>query len=210
MGLFSLFRKKGGKQENDQSTLLKLQGPKYLKEHLAIPSDEIKAQIRISNPEVQWMGQLVSAAGNREFQIKYYGDLMNEETIIDTDNGVQRVIAIDTKSNEEILLFDKMLHGWDGFITNAFEGQKNTPRIPDKLYIAKNNTDIFTIGFVAYYNNGTKQELMESVTSEGVIQLDSGLSVDLQDAFDDGFDAVVIYAFDEKGNKFELVNEELA
>jgi len=210
MGLFNLFKKKDDKQDQSQENSLRLQGPKYLRDHLTSLTADIISSFKIKHPNVQWLGQLTSTKQNRRFQIKYYGDLLNDETIIDTDKGVQQLIAVDTDTNEEILLFDKMIHGWDGFICDTYHDQKNVYRKANKLYKSKDNTYNFRIVVLAFYNNGTKQELLESATSEGQIQLESGLTLNLQDAFDDAFDAIIIYAIDDSGNKFELVNEELA
>ncbi|MDP4265645.1 MAG: hypothetical protein Q8941_24205 [Bacteroidota bacterium] len=210
MGLFNLFKKKVDKQDQPLQDILKLQGPKYLRKHLTPLTSDIVDNFKIKLPGTQWIGQLISTTQNRHFQIKYYGDLMNDETIIDTDKGVQRLIAVDTDSNEEILLFDKMLHGWDGFICNTYEDQRNVFRSSTKLYKSRKNTYNFRIVLLTFYNNGTKQELLDSAASTGQVQLENGVTLDLQDAFDDAFDAIVIYAIDNNGNKFELVNEELA
>jgi hypothetical protein len=102
------------------------------------------------------------------------------------------------------------VHGWEGFITDAYEEQKSIPRLVDKIYRTKNNADTFRILFLAFYNDGTKQELLELKNSEGQVELGDGSVLSIQDAFDDAFDAVVIYAIDDNGNRFELINEELA
>ena len=211
MGLFNIFNKKDNRQDQkSQSTLVKLQGPKYLRKHLAPPTPDIEGKVKIKLPGIQWIGQLISSTQNRHFQIKYYGDLINGETIIDTNKGVQRIVAVDAKSNEEILLFDKMLHGWDGFISNSYKDQQGVDRNPYKLYQSKKSTNNLRILFLGYYNDGTKQELMESSSSDGKVELENGVTLSLQDAFDDAFDAITIFAIDDQENKFELVNEELA
>lgn len=33
---------------------------------------------------------------------------------------MEKVIAVDVASNEEISLFDKTIHGWDGFVSGFF------------------------------------------------------------------------------------------
>jgi hypothetical protein len=212
MGLFNLFNKKDNRQDQTQSqpNLLKLQGPKYLRKNLAPPTSDIAGKVKITLPGVQWIGQLISTAQNRRFQIKYYGDLKNRETITDTGKAVQRIIAVDPDSNEEIVLFDKMYHGWDGFISNIYEDQKNVNRNPSNLYQSKNGAYNFRILVIAYYNDGTKQELVESSTHDRQFELENGVTLDLQDAFDDSFDGITIFAIDDEGNKFELVDEELA
>lgn len=210
MGLFNFFQKKDNKQKQGQQGSLKLQGPKYLREQLTPLTSDILGNFKNKYPDVQWIGQLISTGQNRRFRIKYYGDLMNDETIIDSDKGVQQIIAVDIESNEEILLFDKMIHGWNGFVCDSYQDQNSVDRKAIKLYKSKVNTYNFRILLLAFYNNGTRQELLELATSEGEIQLENGLTLKIQDAFDDAFDAIVIYAIDDKGNKFEIVKEELA
>lgn len=210
MGLFNLFNKKTDKQDQSPQDSLKLQGPKYLRDHLTPLATDNVSNVKIKDADVQWIGQLKSTGQNRRFQIKYYGDLLNNETIIDNHEGVQQIVAVATDSNEEILLFDKMLHGWEGFICDRYQDQKNISRNANKLYKSKHNTYSFEIVVVAFYNSGTRHELLETVTSSGEIELENGLTLNIQDAFDDAFDAITIYAIDEHGNKFELTNEELA
>lgn len=209
MRLFNIFQKKDKKQEQDQQDFLKLQGPKYLREYLTPLTSEIVGHFKINYPDVQWIGQLISTAQNRHFQIKYYGDIMNDETIIDTDKGVLQIIAVDNDTNNEILLFDKMIHGWNGFVCNTYQDQKNVDRKANKLYRSKNNNYNFRIVLLAFYNKGTGQELLESATPTGEVQMENGLTLKVQDAFDDAFDAIAIYVIDDQGNKFEIINEEL-
>jgi hypothetical protein len=210
MRLFNIFQKKDKKQEQGQQDLLKLQGPKYLRNYLTPLTSEIVGNFKIKYPDVQWIGQLISNGQNRHFQIKYYGDIMNNETIIDTDKGVQQILAVDIETNSEILLFDKMIHGWNGFVCNTYHDQKNIDRKANKLYRSKNNNYNFRIVLLAFYNKGTGQELIESATSTGEVQMENGLTLKVQDAFDDAFDVIAIYAIDDQGNKFEIINEELA
>jgi hypothetical protein len=203
MGLFNFFKK-----QVKQDRLL-IQGPKYLRNNLTTPTPDLIDTIKIQ-PAIEWMGQLISSTQNRFFKIRYYGDLLDNETIVSEDDNPQRVIAIDVDTNEEILVFDKALHGWDGFIIDGYKDQKNIPRPADKLYQTKNGADRFRIIFVAVYNSGTEQELLELKASENQMELENGLTLNIQDAFDDAFDWVVIYAIDDNGNRFELINEELA
>ena len=209
MGIFNFFKKESANSDKNPEPELsvKLQGPKYLREHLTTVTSDIVGNFKINYPNIQWIGQLISSTKNRLFQIKYYGTLMNDETIIDSEKDLLRIIIEDTASGEEILLFDKMFHGWDAFICNTYADQKNIRRESPNLYKPKNK---FQIVVLAFYNESTKQELIESSTTIGTIELENGLTLNLQDAFDDAFDAILIYAIDEQGNKFQIVNEELA
>ncbi len=210
MGVFDLFKKKNNNISKNPEQSLKLQGPKYLRHYLTPLTSEIADNFKTAYPDVQWIGQLISSTKNRFFQIKYYGDLINDETIIDSEKGVLKAVINDSSTGEEILLFDKMLHGWEGFICNSYVDHKNINRDASKLYQIGSLPNKFQLVFLAFYNEGTKSELQESANSDGNIILENGSTINLQDAFDNAFDAVVIYAIDELGNKYELVNEELA
>lgn len=207
MGLFDFFKK--GSEPQPVRPILKLQGPKYLRNHLSVPAAGMGSTVKIQYPDIQWLGQLVSQLQNRFFQIRYYGKLLDNETITDTEEGVLRVVAINPDSKEEILLFDKMLHGFDGFISNANADSASIARNADKRY-HQDTSEKFQILILAFYNEGTRQELMDQVDPNGNIETENGHTIPIQDAFDDAFDVLAIYAIDEKGRKFDLVNEELA
>lgn len=188
---------------------LAIQGPCYLRSHLTVPDVEIADAFKVKDPGISWVGQLISTNQNRRFSIRYYGNLMAGETIVAEEEIVQKVVAVDIETNEEILLFDKALHGWDGFIAGTYGDHKSLERLTNKIYVSKKGTSAFQILLVAYYNAGTKEELLEEATVNGTIEV-NGAMLPLQDAFDDAFDALVIYVIDEIGNKFQLINEELA
>ena len=211
MGLMDFFKKKqfAKPQEQTASLTMILQGPRYLRSYLTVPDLDIADKAKIEDPYIEWIGQLVSITQNRQFTIRYYGDLINEEIIVADKDAGQKIVAIDIKTNEEILLFDKTLHGWDGFITGAYEEHKSLERHANKAYVSKNNTANFKILVKAYYKVGTREELQAETSTSGKVEV-NGEMLSLQDAFDDAFDALVIYAIDENGNRFEIINEELA
>lgn len=156
------------------------------------------------------MGQLISSAGNTFFSLKYFGNVLVNETIASTDKMVNKVVAIDITTKEEILLFDKAFHGYDGFIAEAYLKQRYSHRPATLQYVSKRNSEKFQIIIKAYYNYGTREGLIDFANQQGQIEFDNGTHLDLQDAFDDSFDGLSIFAIDESGNKFQIIDEELA
>jgi hypothetical protein len=211
MGIFNFSKKKQSTKQHEQpaSSAVIIQGPRYLRSYLIDPDADVTDKFKIEAPHIEWVGQLASSTQNRQFAIHYYGSLINKEVIVADKDIVQKVVAVDVYTNEKILLFDKTLHGWGGFITDAYEEYKSLERPANKVYVSKYDTVKFKILFVAYYNASTKEELQEEATVSGMVEV-NGAMLPLQDAFDDAFDALVIYAIDEKGNRFEIINEELA
>lgn len=57
---------------------------------------------------------------------------------------------------------------------------------------------------------GTRETLIEFTNESGQIEFDNGQHLDMQDAFDDAFDGLSVYAIDESGKKFQIIDEELA
>jgi len=209
MGIFN-FGKKEKADKPLNSTFL-LQGPGYLRKNLDKLDPDLINKIRIKNASIQWAGQLKSSEGNSYFQIRYFGELLGNATIVSTREGIpQRLMAIDSNGKEEILLFDKAFHGWEGYVVNEHESARNISRSIDLLYQNKKGSNTFRIVFLAYYNEGIKEEILELKTSPDQIQLADGRIVSLQDGFDNAFDAVLIYAIDEEGIISEIINEELS
>src|ERR1700741_5360302 len=99
MGIFNFFRKQTSENPLPADGL-QLQGPNYLRKYLIKPSVELSNKIKISHPDIQWAGQLISSAGNEYFKIKYFGDLLSNTTIIASGERVQRVVAIDPQTEE--------------------------------------------------------------------------------------------------------------
>lgn len=198
---------KGRTQPQQAKSLLKIQGPKYLRANLSTPDPVLLKNLNI-DPKCQWIGQLTSSSGNL-FRIKYFGELMDNEIIISEEDMAQKVVIIPKNSAEQILLFDKSIHGWEGFICGACDAELLKERNPINLYHSTTGSDLFRIVFIAYYNEGNAEELLSEMDENHCVAI-NGKTMMIQDAYDDSFDALIIYAFDEDNNKYELINEELA
>lgn len=197
---------------NDQpgKPSLVLQGPKYLRPFLTNLDADLAAKFPVKYPGTIWRGQLVSSSQNKLFKIKFYGDEFKDGCIAATEEAGQIVIAVDPVSNEEILLFDKARHGWDAFHSGFYEEERQIERPVDNWCQTEHGTDTFRLVITAYYNEGTKETLLDEVDDNGMVELPSGDMLPLQDAFDDCFDSFGVDAIDEQGHAFKLISEELA
>lgn len=187
-----------------------LQGPKYLRPVLTNLDADLAAKFPVKYPGIMWRGQLVSSSQNKLFKIKFYGNEFKDGCIASTEEAAQIVIAVDPVSNEEILIFDKARHGWDAFHSGFNEEERQMERPVDNWSRTKHGTETFRLVITAFYNEGTKESLLEEVDDNGMVELPSGDILPLQDAFDDCFDSFGVDAIDEQGHAFELIAEELA
>ena len=189
---------------------LKLQGPKYLRPFLTNLDADLAAKFPVKYPDVIWRGQLVSSSQNKLFRIKFYGDIFDDGCIVSTEEAGQIVIAVDPVSNEEILLFDLARHGWDAFHSGFNAEEQQMERPVNNWSRTEHGTETFRLVITAFYNEGTKETLLEEMDDNGMVELPSGSILPLQDAFDDCFDSFGVDAIDEQGHTFELISEELA
>lgn len=209
MGIFDFLKtKKTGNVPQVRDLIV--QGPGYLRPHLVAPDSDLIDRLRLPTRKASVYVRQISTPDDRKlFTIKYHGNLHKGETIDDTDDAVKKLIAVSPDNGSEILLFDKMIHGWEGFVCDRYADQKRISRNLKK-FVSADGADIFRIVFIAYYNDGTKSELLENADSDGNVTLENGAIMNIQDAFDNAFDAVIIYVIDENGKVIEIVNDELA
>lgn len=114
MGLLDIFKKQ--RKSNHSTTDNGVKGPTFLDgftEHIHNPKD-------LHSHE--WRRQLKATSGSMKFKIKFYGQLHEDckELIVGTDFAPSLVIAEDTKSGQEILLFDGCKHGYNALFCDTF------------------------------------------------------------------------------------------
>ena len=208
MGFFDFLinRKPKVGSEDKSAEPLHIKGPAYIRTLLRPINYRVPGLPKF-DPKIQFVGKLATEA-DQTFSLKYHGELSTSGLIIDAGNIPLKVIAVGGISGQEIVLFDKSIHGWNGFIRGIFhnQGSKNEGAFLDYL---RNSTNVFEIYLIAYYNQGTKAELLDECV-DGVVVIGGGRRLDVQTAFDDGFDAIEIYAVDSQGIAYSVVAEELA
>ncbi len=145
MGLFDLFKKK--ENSSIPTTDNGILGPTFfdgLATHIDNPKD-------LHSHE--WRRQLKTKTGQTQFKIKFYGQLHIEynNLIVGTDFAPSLVYAVDSKNNEEILLFDGCSHGYDAIFCNTYTNEQINNRLASEFYIDQDGNDTFEI-IVSSYN----------------------------------------------------------
>ncbi|RZM10798.1 MAG: hypothetical protein EOO88_47725 [Pedobacter sp.] len=192
--------------EDKSAERLYIKGPAYIRTLLRPINYRVPGLPKF-DPKIQFVGKLATEA-DQTFSLKYHGELSTGGLIIDAGNNPLKLIAVGGISGEEILLFDKSIHGWNGLIRGAFNDQDSQNEAALLDYVP-NSTNVFEIYLIAYYNQGTKSELLDECV-DGVVEIGGGRRLDVQTAFDDGFDAIEIYAVDSQDKAYSVVAEELA
>lgn len=213
MGLFNFFKRKQPDWPAGTAlpSPLTAQGPMYLRPYLTLLEEDMKSFYKIRYPNVEWIGQLVSSTGNRWFTIKYYGELLDKATIVNANlrQWPMKVVAVDDQSGEEIVLFDKAVHGFEGFIAHEYKETMPASRPVDKEYPFANAGLSFKIVFVAFYNS-TEEHLSEYLNDDGLVEVPEGIGpISLADACPDAFDALGVYVIGKNGKRTEMISEEL-
>lgn len=161
--------------------------------------------------DIEWRGQIKSSSNNTKFKIKYYGDIFEEyNLIVMTDFAPCLVVAVDTETNEEILLFDGCKHGYDAMVCDTYTNEQITNRPLSKTFIDKFDSDTFEIVITLYYNFDFYNELEDFQNEEGNVELVSGEIITVDTLVRNGFDSIEVKLINEDGKETVIVSEELA
>ncbi len=158
--------------------------------------------------EVESQLQLCSSAGNQQFEIWYYGDLLlieGEEMPFIT-GSTAKIVANDPLTAEEILLFDGTMHGYNALFCDEYtiEQRGNRP-------LQKYNMPATEIVLSFYYNIDYDEEVDDyEVDDQGYVQLISGETADWNTIKRNGYDAFAFYFKKEDKTLLAFAQEELA
>jgi len=202
MGLFSFFKK--GFPNNTGDTKNGLSGPTYLEGLTSRPDVPDKKGV--------WERQLISAAGERQFRIRYYGALHDKHKglIVGTDFAPSLVYAVEISTGQEILLFDGCRHGYNALFCDTYTADQLQQRPVDNLYVDTEGYDVFEITVIACYGFDYEEEFTGQVGGDGRVELINGDKIPFERVKRDGYDTLQILATNLKGSTFEVVSEELA
>jgi len=162
--------------------------------------------------DFEWRRQLMSRSGNRNFRIKYYGNLdpTFDRLIVGTEFAPQKVVAIDPQSSESILLFDACKHGYNAMLCDTYTTTQIESRETNRIYQDILGNDIFEIVISAYYQIDYEREFRTEVDVEGKIELINTEKVDFAILKRNACDVLQIWAINKEGVTFEILSEELA
>lgn len=188
---------------------LPLNGPQYLRSNLTTPGDEFSEILTEHEGRGHWFGQLTSSGGERKFELHYDGWLdEGNTTIAPATDDVLKLVAIPANTSDEILVFDKALYGWGGFIANVYQQARLIQERAIHPYPSSDEPGLFSVLLMITYSEHSINKLKnESV--DGKVKLGDGSVVSLQDAFDNGFDHFSVYALDRNNQLIEVVSQKL-
>ncbi|WP_314277046.1 hypothetical protein [Capnocytophaga sputigena] len=153
-----------------------------------------------------------SKNGNTLFEVYYYGDLFEVKRkklpcIVDNKTGIPcKIVAKDTETGEEILLFDGYRHGYNAMFCEEFDPAEVEKRTLVKYDIAPCKIHI-DFGYSIDYEE--EKEDYE-VDEEDRVTLINGETISWEEVKKNGFDYISIVCETENGEKAEIVSLELA
>ena len=204
MGLFNLFRKdnKSIGLTTDNGVL----GPVFV--------DGLTEQIE--NPKNllphEWRRRIKTPAGQTKFKIRFYGQLHGEfqNLIVGNDFAPSLVIAIDSTTGQEILLFDGCKHGYNALFCDTFTNEQVNNRPATNFYKDDDGNDTFEIIISTYNGINYEEEFSDQVDENGLIELIYGSKAEFEKVKRNGYDSLQIWVVTANAKTIEIVSEELA
>jgi hypothetical protein len=202
MGLFDIF-KKDMETKNTNNGIF---GPTFLEgltEHISQPKDLQKHE---------WRRRLRTLSGQKKFKIKYFGQLHSDyqNLIVGKDDTPALVVAVDTISGQEIVIFDGCLHGYNAMFCDNYSDEQKANRVADKIYKDCNGNEIFELTISTYNGINYDDEFASDVDEAGFIELINGTKIKFDTAKRNGFDTLQIFGTTDTGDVVEIVSEELS
>ena len=153
-----------------------------------------------------------SKNGNSLFEVYYYGDLFEVKRkklpcIVDNKTGIPcKIVAKDTETGEEILLFDGYRHGYNAMFCDEFD-----PKEVEKRTLVKYNIAPCKIHIDFGYSIDYEEEKEDyEVDEEDRVTLINGETISWEEVKRNGFDYISIICETENREKAEIVSLELA
>ena len=152
-----------------------------------------------------------SKNGNTLFEVYYYGDLFEVKRkklpcIVDNKTGIPcKIVAKDTETGEEILLFDGYRHGYNAMFCEEFD-----PEEVEKRTLVKYNIAPCKIHIDFGYSIDYEEEKEDYEVEEDRVTLINGENIPWEEVKRNGFDYISIICQTENGEKAEIVSLELA
>ncbi len=196
MGLFDFLKKR--------PSVKQIPGPTYLDSltETVYDNDILKHE---------WRRKLVSSNGQTKFEIRYYGHLHPDyDLIVGTDFAPILVYAVDPDNGQEILIFDGCKYGYDALFCNTYTPEQIANRPADSIYRSSDGQKLFEIVISIYNGIYYDGELSEKVDSDGFIELVDGKKQRVDIVERNAFDTLQVYAINEKGERFNIISEELS
>lgn len=153
--------------------------------------------------------KLRTRSGETKFKIKFYGELQGH-LITGTDFAPSIVLAVNSSTQEAIVLFDGCKHGFNPIFCESYSEEQVTNRPTNNFYVDRRGNDTFEIIISAYYQIDYDDEDDDGVDENGLVELADGSKIEYEIAKRNGFDVLQIFAINNSGEKIEILSEELA
>lgn len=154
---------------------------------------------------------LCSSKGNELLEVWYYGDLFNvsgedQPYIVPTKTAPEKIVAKDPATGEEFLIFDGAKYGYEALFCEEFDSEAVKNRQLTKYDIPASKL-IFHVAYNIDYED-EKEEY--DVDEDNNVTLIDGSTISWDDVKQNGFDYVALYFINEKGEKVQFFDHELA
>lgn len=152
---------------------------------------------------------LRSSAGGDRFTVSYAGTWLPEHGLIAGVDYPSLVIARAVDTDEEIVIFDLARHGYDAMFVDEHD-----PAVLDarraETHVTLGGTSEFAVEIHVIDNIDWDDEEADFRDEDGEIRLITGEAISAERLRADGFDALGVTLVAADGQRFAIVEEELA
>ena len=198
--IFDIFKK--GDQPKKTTTDNEVLGPSFLEgftEHIETPANLLYRE---------WRRRLKTPDGQTKFRIKFYGE--NKGIIVQTDFAPQIIYAVESSTNQEVLLFDGCKHGYNALFCDLFTDEKTKNRLPTTFYSDADGNELFEITISTLNGINYQEDFGDQVDENGLVEIVDGSKIEFAKVKRDGFESIQIWALNEAGKMIEILSEECA
>ncbi|MDE6520834.1 MAG: hypothetical protein K2K91_10345 [Ruminococcus sp.] len=154
---------------------------------------------------------IADSQNGRLFEILYYGEFLEIQMlkypmIVSTEFSVPKIIARSVKTGEEILLFDRVFHGYDAMFCDSFTEEQIKNRPLKKLDIPPSEIRIW-LGYEIDFDD--EKDTYDFDENGRCILLNSS-TISWEEVKANGMDYIALYYKNEKGKWIEFAEDELA
>lgn len=154
---------------------------------------------------------ICSSSKNELLEVWYYGDIFNvagedQPYIVDKDDSPCRIVARDTSTGEDILIFDGAKHGYNNMFCDEYIKEQIENR-PLKQYELPASKLILELGYSIDYED--EKDDYEFDENDNVVLVD-GSKMDWESVKRNGFDYLGVYFINAKGEPIQFADFELA
>ena len=153
---------------------------------------------------------ICSRAGNELLEVWYYGEFFmvpgeGRNYIVGTDFAPEKIIAKDPETNEEILIFDGTVHGYDSMFCDVYTEEQINDRELKRLDIPASQL-ILELGYSIDYEDEKEDYDFDE---NGEVILVDGSKMSWDNVVLNGFDYLALSYIDKNGEKIQFVDCEL-